>query len=37
MSKINLKDVPESYLFCVVSDCPMTSHCLRQLAMQVLA
>ena len=36
MSKINLKEVPESYLFCVVSDCPMASHCLRQMAMQVL-
>lgn len=36
MSNINLKDVPNGYSFCVVSDCQMASHCLRQRAMQVL-
>lgn len=35
MSKIGLNEVPDGYLYCAVSDCPMASHCLRQMAMQV--
>ena len=36
MSKINSKDVPNGYPLCVVVDCSVANHCLRQMAMQVL-
>ena len=36
MNKINSKDVPNGYPICVVSDCPVANHCLRQMATQVL-
>lgn len=34
--KILSKDVPNGYVYCIVADCPMASHCLRQLALQVV-
>jgi len=34
--KILSKDVPNGYEYCIVSDCPMASHCLRQMALQVV-
>ena len=36
MNKISFNEVPKAYVLCAVSDCPMASHCLRQMAMQVL-
>jgi len=36
MNKIDFKDVPNGYALCVVNDCPLADHCLRQLAMQAL-
>ena len=36
MNTICFNDVPSGYAMCVVSDCPMASHCLRQRAMQML-
>lgn len=36
MNKINSKDIPNGFPLCVVTDCPIANHCLRQLAMQEL-
>ncbi len=36
MNRISFNDVPDGYVLCTQSDCPMASHCLRQMAMQVL-
>ena len=36
MNKISYKEVPNCYLYCIQSDCPMADHCLRQMAMHVI-
>ena len=36
MNKISCKEVPDYYTLCIKSDCPMASHCLRQMAMNML-
>lgn len=36
MNKISYKEVPGTYLHCIHADCPMASHCLRQIAMQTM-
>ena len=36
MSNISVNEVPEWYPVCIKSDCPLASHCLRQIAMQLL-
>ena len=36
MNKISCKEVPDYYMLCIKSDCPMASHCLRQMAMNML-
>ena len=36
MNRIIIEDVPRGYPFCIVPDCPMGEHCLRQLARQLL-
>ena len=36
MNMISYKEVPGTYLHCIHADCPMASHCLRQLAMQTM-
>ena len=34
--KINFNEMPSGYTLCVINDCPMAAHCLRQLAMQAI-
>ena len=36
MNKINYNEVPYGFMHCLEADCPMASHCLRQLAMQAV-
>ena len=36
MNKISFKDVPNGFVLCSKSDCPLANQCLRQMAMQVL-
>ena len=36
MNKMTFDLVPEGYPFCIVTDCPMAEHCLRQKARQML-
>ena len=36
MNRINSKEIPNGYPLCVVTDCPVANHCLRQMAMQEL-
>ena len=36
MNTISSKEVPDFYTLCIKSDCPMATHCLRQMAMNVL-
>ena len=36
MNKINYKEVPYGFMHCLRADCPMASHCLRQMAMQAV-
>lgn len=36
MNRINSKTIPNGYPLCVVTDCPVANHCLRQMAMQEL-
>lgn len=36
MNNISPNEVPANYMLCTVSDCPVASHCLRHLAMEVL-
>lgn len=34
---MNAKDVPAGYNLCVNENCPLASHCLRQMAMRVVS
>ena len=36
MNKMNYDLVPDGYPFCIVTDCPVAEHCLRQKARQML-
>ena len=36
MTTITSKEVPSSFVLCTVNDCPVASHCLRHLALEVL-
>ncbi len=36
MNKINYNEVPYGFMHCLEADCPMASHCLRQMAMQAV-
>ena len=36
MNKMTFDLVPDGYPFCVVTDCPVAEHCLRQKARQML-
>ena len=36
MNKMNYDLVPDGYPFCIVTDCPVAGHCLRQKARQML-
>ena len=36
MNKITAQDVPNLYEYCTVSDCPVATHCLRHIALQVI-
>ena len=36
MTTITANDVPNNYALCTANDCPMASHCLRHLALEVL-
>lgn len=31
---INFNEMPSGYALCIINSCPMSAHCLRQLAMQ---
>ena len=36
MNMIKQEEIPDWYPVCIKSDCPLASHCLRQIAMQLL-
>ena len=36
MNKMTFDLVPDGYPFCIVTDCPVAEHCLRQKARQML-
>ena len=36
MNNITSKEVPSNFSLCTVNDCPVASHCLRHLALEVL-
>lgn len=36
MSNISVNEVPDWYPVCIKSNCPLASHCLRQIAMRLL-
>jgi hypothetical protein len=36
MSNVSVNEVPDWYPVCIKSDCPLASHCLRQIAMRLL-